>query len=80
MEQALTQEKIAELKKLSFPLMKFLCKNFHPHVKIIVTQTTAEFLEGLCSVYTSEFLTSDLEKRKSFCPTADLNDQDDEIG
>lgn len=28
------------------PLIKWLCENWHPHVKVIVTPTGAELLSG----------------------------------
>ena len=52
----LTKEQTEQLKEASRPLMKFLCENFHPHVKVIVDPTSAEFVEGLASVKTMEYV------------------------
>ena len=38
-------------------VMKWLATNHHPHTTIIVTSTTAELVEGIESVNTTEFLT-----------------------
>jgi len=42
-------EQQQELEKLARPIMQFLNENFHPHVTVIITPTSAELLEGLCS-------------------------------
>lgn len=52
----LTEEQRKELLEVSKPLMKFLAENFHPHVKVIVDSTDAEFLEGSVRVQTLEFI------------------------
>lgn len=52
----LTKEQIAELTEATKPLMKFLAENFHPHVKVIVDSTNAEFLEGSATVQNFEFI------------------------
>lgn len=41
-------EKLFE--ELARPLIKYLCENYHPHVTIIITPTSAELLEGLKSI------------------------------
>lgn len=46
----LTEEQQAEFETLTRPLLKFLCENCHPHVSVLVTPTTAELLEGCCSI------------------------------
>jgi hypothetical protein len=39
------------------PIMKFLCENYHPHVKIIITPTNAVLLEELKSTgYIDEYV------------------------
>lgn len=38
------------------PLMKWLCKNVHPHTTVIVTGTTAEIVVGVNTLKTDEFL------------------------
>jgi hypothetical protein len=52
----LSKEQLEELKEVSQPLMKFLAKNFHPHVKVIVDSTDAEILEGSARVINDEFM------------------------
>lgn len=44
----LTKEQQKEFSELSKPLMKFLNNNFHPHITVIVTPTSAELLEESC--------------------------------
>lgn len=46
----LTKEQREEFEKASEPLIKFLCDNFHPHVKVIVDPISSEILEGSCSI------------------------------
>lgn len=41
---------------LAKPLIKHLNDHYHPHHKIIITPTSAEILEGGCSVSTNEFV------------------------
>jgi hypothetical protein len=38
------------------PLMKWLCKNTHPHTTAIVTGNVAELVEGVEVVKTDEFI------------------------
>ena len=45
-----TKEQQAEFEALTRPLLKFLNDNCHPHVSVVVTTTTAELLEGVCSI------------------------------
>lgn len=44
-----------EFEELIKPVIEWL-NNFHPHTKIIITNTTAEVVEGTIGVYTEEFL------------------------
>ena len=39
-----------KFEELARPMIKYLCENYHPHVSVIITPTTAELLEGLKSV------------------------------
>lgn len=39
-------EKIKQFEELVRPVIKWLCENEHPHVKVIITPTGAELLEG----------------------------------
>lgn len=36
-------------KEAALPMIKWLSENSHPHVKVIVTRTGAELLEGIQS-------------------------------
>ena len=45
--EELNENKFEELAR---PMIKYLCKNYHPHVTVIITPTSAELLEGLKSV------------------------------
>lgn len=38
------------------PLMKYLCENHHPHVKVIIDGTRAELLEGLKTISYDNFV------------------------
>jgi hypothetical protein len=46
----LTNEQIQEMKQAALPLMQWLEKNCHPHVKAIVDSERTEVVEGLASV------------------------------
>jgi len=52
----MTKEQIEKFQELSKPLMKYLCDEFHPHVSVIITPTTAEISSGSHSFQTSEFV------------------------
>lgn len=43
------KERNDELEKLTRPLMEWLCENYHPHVMITVTSTSAQLFEGVLS-------------------------------
>jgi hypothetical protein len=43
-------EKFEELKALLVPVMEWLSKNAHPHVKIVVDSECSEVMEGLAAV------------------------------
>lgn len=47
MKERLSEQDRDEFLALSRQLIKWLCDNCHPHVKIIITPTNAELLEGL---------------------------------
>ena len=36
--------------ELARPMIKYLCENYHPHVTVIITPTSAELLEGLKTI------------------------------
>lgn len=52
----LNQEQINQMQEAAKPLVKWLCENTHPHVKVIVDPCGAEAVEGLASVKIEEFL------------------------
>ncbi len=52
----LTPEQTVQFNEASKPLVKFLCDNFHPHVKVIVEHSGAEILESSASVKIEEFI------------------------
>lgn len=39
-----------KFEELARPMIKHLCENYHPHVTVIITPTSAELLEGLKTV------------------------------
>lgn len=45
-----------EFHDLAKPLIEWLNKNFHPHVTVVITPTTAEVLEGAVGFTTDEFI------------------------
>lgn len=49
-------EKLKELEEAARPLIKYLAENYHPHVTCIVTNNSAELLEGLMTVRTNDYI------------------------
>ena len=45
----MTEEQQKSFVEASRPLIKWLAENLHPHYMAIVTPTSAELLEGVCS-------------------------------
>lgn len=45
--EELNENKFEELAR---PMVKYLCENYHPHVTVIITPTSAELLEGLKTI------------------------------
>ena len=43
----LSDKQVEEFRNAAIPLMRWLKKNCHPHVKVIVDSERAELLEGL---------------------------------
>ena len=39
-----------KFEELARPMLKYLCENYHPHVTVIITPTSAELLEGLKTI------------------------------
>ena len=52
----LTADKIKEMEEASKPLVKWLCNNCNPHVKVIVETDRVEFCEGIAMVKIEEFI------------------------
>lgn len=52
----LDKEKIKEFHEISKPLVKFLNDNCHPHVTVITDSTSSQLFEGICNMYTEEFI------------------------
>ena len=42
--------------KLSTELIKWLCENGHPNMTILITSESAELVEGLLAIHTTEFI------------------------
>lgn len=40
------RDKVIEFEELVKPVIKYLCENWHPHAKIIITPTGAELVVG----------------------------------
>jgi len=38
------------------PLMKYLCENHHPHIKVVIDGNTANLLEGIEYFKSNEFI------------------------
>jgi hypothetical protein len=45
-----------EFEKLSRPLIKFLCENFHPHATVIINTDSAELLNGVAAFRTGDYI------------------------
>jgi len=48
------KKQIKEFEELVRPVIQFLDKNFHPHVKIIIENDHAEIVEGITG-FTAEY-------------------------
>ncbi len=44
------RKRLDNLEEIARPLLKYLCENYHPHVKVIITGTSIEVLEGIGSI------------------------------
>lgn len=40
---------VTEFEDVTRPVIKYLCDNYHPHVTVVITPTSAELLEGKMS-------------------------------
>ena len=52
----LTEEQIKEFEEKVKPLMEWLGKNFHPHVKVVVDYSDAEILESSMAFRTEDYV------------------------
>lgn len=52
----LTDEQRDEFERLVRPLVKWLNDNTHPHASVVITPTSAEVLEGIAVVRTTEYV------------------------
>lgn len=52
----LSKEKMEEFEKLTRPVIKFLNDNFHPHVEVIISPSSAEILEGVFYFPTKDYI------------------------
>lgn len=48
--------KTLEFEELAKPLIKFLCDNYNPHARIIISLDSAELLSGEMGLHTNEFI------------------------
>ena len=46
-----------QLKELTKPVMEWLNKNGHPHMKVIIETNSVELVEGVSAFTTDEFIT-----------------------
>ena len=46
----------SDLEDAARPLIQWLCENFHPHVTVIVTPTSAELVEGIASARVMDYV------------------------
>lgn len=52
----MSEEDKIEFKKLTDSAIEFLNKKAHPHCTVIITNTHAELLEGICSNCNNDFI------------------------
>ena len=49
-DKKMTDDEIKKFEEAARPMIKWLCENVHPHHKVIITPTSADLLEGECSI------------------------------
>ena len=49
------QERL-EFEVVTRPVIEWLNKNCHPHVSVVIEPTSAELLEGVCRVWTDDYV------------------------
>lgn len=52
----MSEEDKIEFNKLTDNVIEFINKKANPHCTVIITNTHAELLEGICSNYTENFI------------------------
>jgi len=52
----LTEEQMKEFKKVSEPVIKWLCEHDYPHLTVIIDQTSSELVEGVSRIKTDKFV------------------------
>jgi hypothetical protein len=50
----ISEDKQKEFEQAAKPLIRFLCRNCHPHIAAYVDSCSAELLEGICVVKSIE--------------------------
>jgi len=51
-----TKEQRAEFEKVTRPVIKWLNDNCHPHITVIIDVSSAELHEGVCRIYTEDYV------------------------
>jgi hypothetical protein len=64
----INEEKQKEFEKAAKPLIRFLHRNYHPHVAVYVDSCSAEILEGVCIVKTGSSLKRESKKNYGKVP------------
>lgn len=54
-DMILSDEKRKEFEEISRPVIKFLNDNCHPHVTVIIDNSSAELSEGVCAFGTEDY-------------------------
>ena len=52
----LTEEQREKFREAVKPLVEFLNNNCHPHVRVIIDDSTAELVEGICHIIINDYL------------------------
>lgn len=52
----MTDEQLKEFQKAAEPLIKYLAENYNPHTTCIVTNNSAEMLQGIAGYTNNEHL------------------------
>jgi len=55
-EMIATKEQRAEFEKVTRPVIKWLNDNCHPHITVIIDVSSAELHEGVCRIYTEDYV------------------------